>query len=146
MTELDYYNPLQMAALEWHRSLGMFALALGFARIGWRLAARREYPPPLPELRRWELWSSRAAHWCLFALLLIVPASGYMISTASGAGVSVFGWFEVPALSEMKDAAEFFEAAHWWSAYGMTALAAIHAGAALKHHFADRNDALRRMI
>ena len=146
MTELDYYNPAQMSALEWHRALGMAALALGVARVGWRLAARREYPAPLTELRRWEVWGSRAAHWGLFALLLIVPASGYMISTAGGAGVSVFGWFEIPALFEMKDAAEFFEAAHWWSAYGMTALAGLHAGAAFKHHFADGNDALRRMV
>ena len=145
MTELDYYHPLQMSALEWHRVLGMAALALGFARVGWRAAARREYPPPLPELRSWEIGASRAAHWILLALLLIVPATGYMISTSSGAGVSVFGWFEIPALFAMKESRDLFEAAHWWSAYGMTALAALHMGAALKHHFADKNDSLRRM-
>ena len=146
MTELDYYHPLLADALDWHRSLGMAALALGFARVGWRVAARRDYPPPLAELRRWEIWSARAAHWTLFALLLLVPATGYMISTSAGAGVSVFGWFEIPALWTMKDFRNFFESAHWWLAYGMTALAAIHAGAALKHHFADKNNALRRMI
>ena len=150
MTELDYYHPLQMSALDWHRSLGMIALALGFARVGWRAAGAlgmdAGYPPPLAELRRWEVWGSRAAHWILFALLLVVPATGYMISTSSGAGVSVFGWIEIPALLAMKDSRELLEAAHWWSAYGMVALAAIHAGAALKHHFIDGNDALRRML
>ena len=147
MTELDYYHPLQMSALEWHRSLGMLALVSGFVRLGWRTAARREYPPPLPELRKWEVWASRTAHWILLALLVIVPMTGYAISTSSGAGVSVLGWFEFPAVFAMKkESRAFFESAHWWSAYGMTALAALHAGAAFKHHFADKNDALRRMI
>ena len=146
MTELDYDHPWQMSSLDWHRSLGMLALAAVFARFGWRLAARREYPPPLPELKSWEVWSARAAHWILLALLALVPATGYMISTSAGAGVSVFGWFEVPALAPMKEARDFFEDAHWWSAYGMVALAAVHASAALKHHFADKNDSLRRMI
>ena len=153
MTELDYAHPLRMSALEWHRSLGMVALGLGLARVGWRAAGalgvegvESGYPPPLAELRRWEVWSSRTAHWILFALLVAVPASGYLISTSSGAGVSVFGWLEFPALSAMKGSREWLEAAHWWSAYGMVALAGAHAGAALKHHFVDGNDALRRMI
>ena len=150
MTELDYYHPLQTTALEWHRGLGMLALLLALARVGWRIAARREYPPPLPELKHWEKLSSRAAHWSLFALLLIVPASGYMISTSAGAGVPIVSWngweLEFPALYPMRDAREWFEAAHWWSAYGMVGLAGLHMGAALKHHFMDKNDALRRMF
>lgn len=148
MTELDYYHPLQAAALDWHRVLGMLALALGFARVGWRLAAPRDYPPPLPTLRPWEVWGARTAHWTLFALLLIVPASGYLISTSAGAGIPLFGWGEIPAPPAslpLKEFREWFEAAHWWSAYGMVALAGLHAGAAFKHHFVDQNDALRRM-
>ena len=147
MVELDYYDPLAMSALDWHRALGMIALGLASARVLWRTVAR--YPPPLRELRRWEVWASRTAHWVLFGLLLFVPATGYLISTSAGGGVSVFGIAEVPALLDAevgREWREWFEAAHWWSAYGMAALAGAHAAAALKHHFVDKNDALRRML
>lgn len=79
--------------------------------------------------------------------MLVVMTSGYLISTAEGRGVSVFGWFEVPAvISDLPNQATLAGNIHWYSALLLILLAAGHALAALKHHFIDRHDTLTRML
>ncbi len=79
--------------------------------------------------------------------MLLVLVSGYLISTAEGDGIDVFGWFRVPALvSGLPDQATLAGTIHWYAAWALIVLAAGHALAAFKHHLIDRHDVLVRML
>ena len=80
-------------------------------------------------------------------LLLAVIVAGYLISTADGEPISVFGWFSVPAtLSGLPDQADVAGEIHLYLAWALVVFAVLHALAALKHHFVDRDPTLKRML
>ncbi len=141
MTELGYYDAYYHGALTWHRTLGLALLILAAAKIA---TARRVNPAGL---KSWEWIAARITHFLLFALLLIIPASGYIVSTSAGNAAELAGGFYAPALFSVSDTAR--DAAinlHYWAGYGGVVLALLHAAAALKHHFIDKNDVLHRML
>ncbi|MNR57354.1 hypothetical protein D3C85_1781150 [compost metagenome] len=73
--------------------------------------------------------------------------SGYLISTAEGVAIDVFGWFSVPAtLSGLPEQADVAGVIHFYLAWSLVVLAVLHALAALKHHFLDRDPTLTRML
>ena len=145
MVGLSYYDPWYNASLALHKAVGIVALALALAKFGWRFADPK--PALAADLKRHERAGATAMHWLLNALIVLVPATGYVISTSEGAGIDMFGLFELPAIlgktEELRDLAIDL---HYYLAYGGIALAAFHAGAALKHHFIDRGSTLRRML
>ncbi len=145
MVDLSYYDSLYNKLPHWHRSTGVllaFALVL---RLLWRFWS----PPPTP-LSSHTIMERRLAaamHWVLYLLLFGMVISGYLISVADGRGFSVFGWFEMPALIERRPNLEDTAGdIHEWLAWTLIVLVAMHAGAALKHHFIDRDATLRRML
>lgn len=145
MVDLSYYSPYYRTGPFWHKSIGMTLFAVLVLRLLWRTCNPR--PEHLPNHRRWELNLAAAVHGLLYLLLFVIVLSGYLISTETGQGVSVFGWFEVPALiSHLPAQADRAGAVHYWAAMGVLGLAALHALGALKHHFFDRDDTLRRML
>src|SRR5690554_3222953 len=86
-------------------------------------------------------------HKSIGLTLFVILISGYLISTAKGQGISFFGWFEVPAtLTGLPSQADRAGQIHYWMAMAVLALAGLHALGALKHHFLDRDDTLRRML
>jgi cytochrome b561 len=143
MTELGYYDPWYNQAPWIHRSIGVLLLLLTLLRFVWRFFQ----PTPHAEGSRLEALAAHIGHIALYVLLLSVMVSGYLISTAKGSGISVFGWFEVPALvHDLLNQASLAGSVHWYSALMLMALAAIHALAALKHHVVDRYNTLVRML
>ena len=145
MVGLSYYDPWYNDSLALHKAIGIVALALAVAKFGWRFADPR--PGLAADLKRHERAGATAMHWVLNALILLVPASGYVISTSEGAGIDMFGLFEVPAiLATSEGLRDFAIDLHYYLAYGGIALVALHACAALKHHFIDRGSTLRRML
>lgn len=145
MVDLSYYERWYNRSLEWHKALGILVLELALLNIAWNLARR---PPPLPgSIPRWQRIAAHAVHGVLFLLMLGIPLTGYLISTSAGAPVSFFGLYEVPALfdggTRVRDIAIDL---HYWMSYGALALVAMHAGAALKHQFIDKDGTLRRML
>ncbi len=145
MIRLDYYDPWSHDALEIHKGLGMVVLLLASIMISWQIARRGTRTPV--SRKPWEALAAKFAHYLLYAMMLVVPATGYIVSTSAGAGVSVFGLFEVPAVLPksvpLRDAAI---AMHYYFAYVGVALIALHVAGAFKHHFIDRDDTLRRMF
>ena len=145
MVDLSYYSPWYRSAPFWHKSIGLTLFAVMLFRLLWRWA--NPSPDHLPNHKRWELSLAGAVHVLLYLLLFVIVISGYLISTATGQGISVFGWFEVPALiTGLASQADRAGAVHYWVAIGVLGLAALHALGALKHHFLDRDDTLRRML
>jgi cytochrome b561 len=128
-----------------HKSLGITVLTLVFLRLAWRLM---NITPILPDtLSRMQKFMAHAAHWGLYALMVAMPMSGWLMSSAAGFTVSVFGWFSLPNLVEPDKALfEFFKDAHEIFAWALILLVAMHAAAALLHHFYYKDNILRRML
>lgn len=145
MVDLSYYSPWYRTAPFWHKSIGLTLFAVMLFRLLWRSFNPR--PTHLPNHRRWEITSAAVVHGLLYLMLFVIVVSGYLISTATGQGISFFGWFEIPALvSGLPAQADRAGQVHYWVAIGVLGLAALHALGALKHHFLDRDDTLRRML
>ncbi|MBF0342581.1 MAG: cytochrome b [Magnetococcales bacterium] len=144
-TSLTYYDPLYHRSLSWHRSLGVVVWSIGLLRLGWRL---RHPPPPLPaDTPAWEHQAALWTHRFLYGLMLLIPLTGYLITTADGRGVNVFGWFEIPALlPPAKGRETWMGTIHLGAALFFCMLVGMHVAAALKHHFIDRDGILRRML
>lgn len=143
MVGLEYTHPWYEKAPDLHRSLGVLIAALLAVRWIWR----EINPLPAIEGRPWERRAALWVHRSFYVLMAATVISGYLISTADGQGVSVFGWFEIPAVfyggEQQEDIAGEF---HKVAAYALFFLALLHALAALKHHFIDGDATLRRML
>ena len=127
-----------------HESLGLTVLALTVARFVWRLA---HPPPPSPDLQRIERLASGSVHALLYLVLIVMPITGYLFVTLRGIELSYLGLFDVPALvMPDKPMGELFGAIHASLQWVIYALALMHIGAALHHHFLRRNDVLTRML
>lgn len=145
MVDLDYYDAWYRRGPALHKSIGLTLCVVLLARAAWRLACPP--PGPLATHRPFEQRAARLTHRLLYLLPLALVASGYLMATADGRPVPVFGLFEVPAVRPLaenqEDTAGWF---HEWLAWSLAALASVHALAALKHHFIDRDATLTRML
>ncbi|MBF0369703.1 MAG: cytochrome b [Magnetococcales bacterium] len=144
MVELTYYDPDYKSSPDLHRSLGLVVFVLVWVRLAWRL--KHPPPPPNPNHAPWEHFVAGATHLALYGLMLVLPITGFLISTAKGHPVEVFGLFEIPAITSGKMQEEVFGSLHAWLAYGGAGLMGLHAAGALKHHLIDKDDTLMRMI
>ncbi|USF87110.1 cytochrome b [Candidatus Endoriftia persephone] len=145
MTGLDYYHPWYRRAPDLHRSIGSLLFLLVLLRLGWRLL--NPTPTALPNHLPWEHLAARLVHWLLYLLPLLVMLSGYLISTADGRAVSVFDWFELPALlTGLEQQEEVMGRLHKLLAWGLIGTAAVHTSGALKHHFFDHDTTLTHIL
>ncbi|MDQ1363828.1 MAG: hypothetical protein QG652_1690 [Pseudomonadota bacterium] len=145
MVELTYYDDWYRTAPDIHRSLGVLLLIATVLRLVWR--RMNVVPAVLPTHKTWEIKSAHIAHTVMYILLFAVFISGYLISTADGRGVQVFGWFEIPAtLHGIQHQEDIAGEVHFVLAVSLITLAVIHAAGALKHHFIDRDNTLKRML
>jgi cytochrome b561 len=128
-----------------HESLGLTVLALTIARLLWRLG--HPPPPPARDLSQLDRVASSGVHVLLYAILIIMPVTGYLFVTLSDIDLSYFGIVHVPALTEPdKPLGKTFGAIHTTLQWAIYALAAMHIGAALHHYFFRQNGVLARML
>ncbi|WP_444996381.1 cytochrome b [Aliikangiella sp. IMCC44359] len=145
MVELTYYDQWYKDAPYYHKSVGIILAFIMIFRIFWRYLS----PPPegLKSHKPIEQKLAKATHLLIYILIFTIIISGYLISTADERGISVFGLFELPSigtlLENQEDIAGLF---HQWLAYILIGLVVLHAAAALKHHFVDKDNTLKRMI
>lgn len=143
MVDLGYYHPWYQRAPDIHKSVGVLLFGIMLVRIAWRYSNPRPQTLGSAMARKAATWVHRALYLLLSALML----SGYLISTADGRGIVVFGLFSVPAsISGLDKQADVAAKIHELLAFTMVALTILHALAALKHHFVDRDQTLKRML
>lgn len=127
----------------WHKEYGILAFFLVLLRIIWRGV---NITPHL-SLPLLEKIAARTVHWAFYGFMFAMPITGWLITSAAGLPVSVFGWFVLPNLiAPNSDWLKLFEEIHKWLGYGLIATIILHASAALKHHFINKDDILRRML
>ena len=138
-------SPQKIKIYAIHKSVGLTVLALVLLRIVWRLSERRPRDLPMP---RWQQLAAHATHWLLYALMLAIPLSGWLYNSASGYPLQWWFTVQMPSLTggadpELKSLAHD---AHFWLFMLLVVALVAHAGAALKHHFVDRDATLARML
>ncbi len=145
MVDLDYYSEWYKTGPDIHRSIGVLVFLTMIFRLTWRLT--NKHPKAEPNLKTWEIRSATLVHVLLYILVILIAISGYLLSTADGRAVLVFNWFSVPAsITSIEDQANLSGKLHYLLAISLMVLAGIHALAALKHHFYDKDKTLVRMF
>ena len=145
MVDLGYYHAWYTQAPFIHKSIGLLLFAATLLRLVWR--GINVTPNPLLNHTPFEIGAAKVAHLLLYLLLFSVMISGFLISTADGRAVEVFGWFEVPAVvSGLEGQADIAGKIHYVLAITLISLATLHALAAIKHHIIDKDRTLLRML
>ena len=129
-----------------HFAVGLIVLVLALARLAWRLTHR---PPSWPAtMAGWERWSAATVHWLLYALMILLPLSGWVMMSAGERAINIYGLFEIPKLAVGQSAAfkDIMEERHEMLAIAMVCLILLHIGAALRHHFVLKDGAMARML
>lgn len=128
-----------------HKSIGMTVLGLVLLRLLWRAFNK---PPPYPSsMRTWEINAANFTHALLYLLILLMPLTGWMYTSAAGYGAEFFGLINIPDFVPTSERLEeFMHEAHEMIAYAIPVVVAVHVLAALRHHFVFKDDVLKRMI
>ncbi len=138
-------SPQKLRIYSWHKWAGVTIFMFVVLRLGWRL---RHRPPELPAtMPAWQRNIAGATHILLYLLMFAVPISGWLMSSAKGFQTVWFGVLPLPDLLDKdKELGDLLLQVHALLNFGMAALVFLHVGAALKHHFFDRDEVLTRMI
>ena len=138
-------SPEKLQLYAWHKWAGVTAFLLVLLRLSWRLA---HTPPPLPaSMPRTMQLAAHAGHLLLYGLMIVIPLSGWLMSSALGFQTVWFGVLPLPdLLAKDKELGETLKLVHMSLNFGLAALVVAHVGAAVKHHLIDRDDILSRML
>ena len=135
----------KFTTLNWHKWFGMTILMLAVIRLAWRFM--NPVPDLATETRPWERLLAKVSHFLLYLLIFAMPVSGWLMSSAKAYGVSWFNLFQFPDLVGKDDRLyHFMHDLHGTLFATLMVVAVLHVAGALKHHFIDRNDVLRRML
>ncbi len=143
MTDLSV-SPRKIRLFAYHKWIGITVLALVALRLLWRLTHPAPPDEPMP---RWQRLAAHATHWLLYLLMLATPLAGWLYSSAAGYPVVYLKLWQLPDLvSKNKQLANVLVEVHGYLAWTLLWVVVLHAAAALKHHFFDRDATLRRML
>lgn len=129
-----------------HKSTGLLILALALVRIGWRLTHR---PPAFPAaMAGWERTVASVTHGIFYALIVVIPLSGWIMASAGDRPLDFYGLFPVMKFDVVKESTlwEVAHEGHELLGYAMIGLLVLHIGAALRHHFVLKDGMLARML
>lgn len=138
-------SPWKLKVYSWHKWTGVTIFLLVALRLAWRVT---HCPPALPAaVAAWQRHAAAIAHVLLYLLMLAVPLSGWVMSSAGGFPVVYFGAFQLPDLvAKDKGLFEVMKSVHFGLNKALLLLVLLHVAAALKHHYVDRDDVLARMV
>ena len=138
-------SPEKLKLYSWHKWAGVTAFLLVWLRLLWRVTHR---PPALPaSMSRQMQLVAHAGHGLLYVLMIAIPLSGWLMSSAKGFQTVWFGVLPIPdLLGKNKEIGDLLQTVHMSLNLLFVTVIAGHIGAALKHHYIDRDDILTRML
>ena len=148
MTMMDPTS-LKFELYQYHKSFGIMILLLSVLRLLWRLGHK---PPALPEtMKPWERRLASLSHKAFYALMIGIPLSGWAMVSASTFGIKTklfktVTWPHIPGIPQSESLEAGLKTLHEYLGILIFILLAMHIGAALKHHFKNKDDVLTRMI
>ena len=150
----DLHGLAKFNTFQVHKSVGLTVLMLSLLRLVWRLTHR---PPPMPAgMPRWERLGAHAAHWTLYALMIGIPLTGWVIVSASPTKIPTLifntapwphlGFIHHMAMPARRLLEKQVGQVHTILGFGMGLLILVHVAAALKHQFWNRDAVLGHML
>ena len=137
-------SPDKLKLYSYHKWIGVSVFLLVAIRLGWRLT---HTPPALPDgIATWQRHAGAIVHGLLYLLMLAIPLSGWLMSSAKGFQTVWFGVLPLPDLiGKDKALGDLLAEVHKILNFTLLALVVMHVGAALQHHFIERQPFLQRM-
>lgn len=139
------FDTTKIVLILYHKELGMLVLVLLVPRLAWRVT--QVLPQLAVSLPDWQKIAARFVHLSFYALMFALPITGWLMSSAAGIPVSLLGLYTLPDLVGHNDL--LFQQlidVHKYLGYALVCCIAMHMGAALWHHFARKDDTLRKML
>ena len=139
------FSPKKLDLFITHKSMGILLLVLVVLRLAFRF--RVGVPPHTSTVTRLEHRAATTGHWILYALMLAVPLSGWVVSDTSRIPFRLFKRVDVPDLMAADKAISDLAAdVHGFLTLSLAVVLVIHVLAALRHHFLLKNHTLKRML
>lgn len=138
-------SPWKLQIYSWHKWAGVTVFMLALLRLVWRMTHR---PPALPgSMPRLMQIGAHIGHAVLYLLMIAVPLTGWLMSSAKGFQTVYFGVLPIPdLLHKDKALGEALRIAHMSLNYLLATVVVGHAAVAIKHHLIDKDDVLARML
>ena len=138
------FSPQKLKYVSWHKWLGVTIFFAAAFRLAWRLG---HDVPPLTAMPAWQRAAAVTVHWLLYALILVIPFTGWLFSSASGVPTVYLGVVQLPDLiAKNKANADLLRSMHAILNWTLLTVVIGHTAFALKHHFIDRDKVLGRML
>ncbi|NML30684.1 cytochrome b [Paraburkholderia antibiotica] len=145
MTDIPGFTPTKLRYFSWHKWIGVTVFALAILRILWR--ATHAAPPMPRRMPTWQRGAAHLVHLLLYVLMIAIPVSGYLYSSAANVPVVYLGLIPLPRLiAPDPQLKEVLKNLHIALNYTLLVLVALHVVAALKHQLVDRDGLLSRML
>jgi len=137
---------------QWHKAIGLTILTLSLLRLVWRLTHKA---PAYPKhMTKFEKFAAHSSHSLFYIFMISIPLAGWAMVSVSIYGLptmyfDLFEWPHIPFLVTLEnktDLEPIFKEIHEYLAFGTIGLLILHVGAALKHHYIDKDNVLKRMI
>jgi len=137
-------SPQKLELYSWHKWFGVTVFLLLWLRLAWRVTHR---PPALPETLSAPMrLAAHAGHAALYLLMLAIPLSGWLMSSAKGFQTVWFGVLPIlDLLGRDRELGDLLQQVHKLLNLLLMLTLAGHVLAALWHHFVLKDDTLRRM-
>jgi cytochrome b561 len=138
-------SPQKLQLYSWHKWAGITVFLLALFRLAWRIS---HTPPDLPDtMSRAAKWLAHSGHWVLYLLMLAIPLSGWLMSSAKGFQTVWFGIVPIPdLLSRDRELGNLLAEVHGLLNWAFIALLSGHILAALMHQFINKDRLLERML
>lgn len=139
------FSPSKLKLISWHKWAGMTLLGLVVVRLLWRFTHRApELPGQMTPMAR---MAAHAGHWLLYVLMVAIPLTGWLASSAQGISVVWLGVWQLPDLiGKNPDLGTRLQDAHMVLNYLLLATVVGHVLAAVHHHFIKKDTVLARML
>lgn len=138
-------SPFKLQIYSWHKWAGVTIFLFVFVRLIWRIWHGAPELPP--HMAGWQRAAADHAHRALYLLMLAIPLSGWLMSSAKGFPTVYFGILQLPdLLAKNRELGNTLALVHEALNFALMALVLAHAAAAIKHHVVDRDEVLARML
>lgn len=137
-------KPWKPLAYNIHKITGITILILMLLRLGWALINPKPKLPSVTPL--WQIASERLMHFGFYVVLIAMPLAGWVMASAAGKPPKLLGYALSLPISQSKTLAKQAGIIHSWLAYLIIFMVCLHILAALKHHFINKDNILRRMM
>lgn len=126
------FSPEKLRLYSYHKWIGVTVLLITLLRLSWRSLVR---PPSFDSaLPSWQGTAATWMHRFLYACLIAIPISGWLMSSALGFQTVIFGVIALPdAVPRSSGLADLFRAIHQIVNLAFGLALTLHVAAALHH-------------